>query len=201
MNMIQKILKANPIEDPAVLSRRERKKLNQRYAIIKAAQNLIEQNGYDQTSISEIAEATDISYGTFFNYFSTKDEMLLVIEQTEYEDLYEILQIRHGSAVKIRPVIEDIYYEWYSDDIRYSNVFLRMNEVLARVHEEPYISKPEMILYHLIEEGISRREFRKDVDPAATVMLMGGFVHSLVVSKHYELFETGMRTILDGIMR
>lgn len=199
--MIQKILKTNPIEDPAVLSRRERKKLNQRYAIIKAAQTLIEQNGYDQTSISEIAEAADISYGTFFNYFSTKDEMLLVIEQTEYEDLYEILQIRHGNAAKIRPVIEDIYYEWFSDDIRYSNVFLRMSEVLARMHEEPYISKPEMILYHLIEEGIARREFRKDVNPAATVMLMGGFVHSLVVSKHYELFGTGMRTILDGIMR
>ncbi len=199
--MINKILEANPIDDPSVLSRRERKKLNQKYTIISAAQILIQKKGYDQTSISEIAEAADISYGTFFNYFATKDDMLLAIEQVEYEDLYEIVQIRHADAIKIRPVLEDIYQEWFSDDVKYSKVFLRMGEVLARAHDDPYISKPGMILYHLIEEGIDRHEFRKDVDPATIVMLMDGFIHDLVITKHYDRFEPGMNLILDSIMR
>ena len=58
-----------PSEDPAVLSRRERKKRNQKFTIIRAAQPLFEEKGYDETSVSEIADAADISYATFFNYF------------------------------------------------------------------------------------------------------------------------------------
>ena len=46
-----------PSEDPAVLSRRERKKRNQKFTIIRAAQPLFEEKGYDETSVSEIADA------------------------------------------------------------------------------------------------------------------------------------------------
>ena len=56
-------------DDSAVFSRRERKKRDQKYAIIRAAQNIIEAKGYVAASVNEIAEAADIAYGTFFNYF------------------------------------------------------------------------------------------------------------------------------------
>ncbi|WP_221891449.1 TetR/AcrR family transcriptional regulator [Microbispora sp. KK1-11] len=57
-------------------SRRARKKRLTRQRIISAAIRLFEQQGYDETTVAEIAEAADVDTKTFFNYFRTKAEVL-----------------------------------------------------------------------------------------------------------------------------
>jgi AcrR family transcriptional regulator len=56
---------------------RERKKQKTREAIQREAMRLFEKQGYDETTIEEIAEAADISPSTFFNYFPTKEDVVL----------------------------------------------------------------------------------------------------------------------------
>lgn len=55
---------------------RERKRQQTRQALISAAMRLFDQNGYEQTTVAEIASAAGVSTKTFFNYFATKDEVL-----------------------------------------------------------------------------------------------------------------------------
>jgi AcrR family transcriptional regulator len=58
------------------MSLRERKRLRTRQAIIDAAVELFERDGYDRTTIADIAAAAEIGTRTFFSYFPTKEELL-----------------------------------------------------------------------------------------------------------------------------
>jgi len=55
---------------------RERKRDRTRRALIDAAINLFERNGYDGTTVADIAEAAEIGTRTFFSYFASKEELL-----------------------------------------------------------------------------------------------------------------------------
>ncbi len=57
---------------------RERKKRQTRLSISEAADELFAAQGYSRTSIDEIAAAADVSRRTFFAYFPSKADLLLV---------------------------------------------------------------------------------------------------------------------------
>ena len=56
---------------------RERKKRQRRRQIEDTAIELFERNGFDQTTIEQIAASADIAPRTFFSYFATKDDVVL----------------------------------------------------------------------------------------------------------------------------
>jgi AcrR family transcriptional regulator len=55
---------------------RERKRDRTRRALVDAALDLFERNGYDGTTVADIAEAAEIGTRTFFSYFASKEELL-----------------------------------------------------------------------------------------------------------------------------
>ena len=58
------------------LSLRERKRQRTRAALIAAAIELFERDGYEETTVAKIAAAADIGTRTFFGYFASKEELL-----------------------------------------------------------------------------------------------------------------------------
>jgi AcrR family transcriptional regulator len=58
------------------MSLRDRKRARVRQALLDAAVTLFERNGYDETTIADIAAAADIGTRTFFSYFASKEELL-----------------------------------------------------------------------------------------------------------------------------
>lgn len=57
-------------------SLRDRKRARTRQALVDAATDLFERNGYDATTIADIAAAAEIGTRTFFSYFPTKEDLL-----------------------------------------------------------------------------------------------------------------------------
>ncbi|MET9344694.1 TetR family transcriptional regulator [Nonomuraea sp. NPDC003804] len=55
---------------------RERKKADTRAAIQRHALRLFREQGYDATSIEQIAQAADVSHRTVFRYFPTKEALV-----------------------------------------------------------------------------------------------------------------------------
>ncbi|MET9803484.1 TetR family transcriptional regulator [Streptomyces sp. NPDC006368] len=79
------------------LGLRERKKLKTRIAIRRATYRLIGEQGYEATTVEQIAEAAEVSPSTVFRYFPTKEDIVLT---DEYDPFME-------TALRARPAGEE----------------------------------------------------------------------------------------------
>ena len=77
---------------------RARGKAHRTSKMLEAASRLIRDEGYDQTRIEDIAARAEVSVGTFYNYFSTKGDLLLAIVSMEVEEV-----LAQGSAIVANP--------------------------------------------------------------------------------------------------
>lgn len=73
-----------PPADRAQLGLRERKKIKTRTAIREATYALIKEQGYDATTIEQIADRAEVSPSTVSRYFPTKEDIVL---SDEYDPL------------------------------------------------------------------------------------------------------------------
>jgi len=61
---------------PPRSDRRERRRLETRERLYRAALELFGERGFLETTVEDITEAADVGKGTFFNYFPTKEHVL-----------------------------------------------------------------------------------------------------------------------------
>ncbi|MBI1815703.1 MAG: TetR/AcrR family transcriptional regulator [Deltaproteobacteria bacterium] len=81
-------------------TRQDRRKLRTRARLIAAAHHVFSRKGVDTATINDITEAADVGFGTFYNYFDSKDAILAAASAEAIE--------AHGSALdKLTAAIDD----------------------------------------------------------------------------------------------
>jgi AcrR family transcriptional regulator len=83
-------------------SLRDRRKRRTAQAIVDAALRLFEAQGFNHTTVEQIAQAADISRRTFFRYFGDKEELFFV----EDERLLDVITGTLDGAPPDEPVLE-----------------------------------------------------------------------------------------------
>jgi AcrR family transcriptional regulator len=78
----------------AELGLRERKKRQTRQAIGEAAHRLFVERGFDAVTVADVARAADVSEGTVFNYFPTKEDLFYGRMETFEEELVDAVRAR-----------------------------------------------------------------------------------------------------------
>jgi len=78
-------------EEERPQTRRERRRAQTRASLVAAARDLFASQGVEQTAIAEITEAADVGFGSFYNYFDSKDGIAEVVLGEGLEEQKEAL--------------------------------------------------------------------------------------------------------------
>ncbi|MEV4329226.1 TetR family transcriptional regulator [Streptomyces sp. NPDC049597] len=77
---------------------RARKKQRTRDALVRVALELFTTQGYETTTVDEIADAVEVSQRTFFRYFASKEEVAFAVQ--------ELAESHYLAALRERPAEE-----------------------------------------------------------------------------------------------
>ena len=80
-----------PLSSPPS-NRRSRRSAELRQRLFRAALDLFTQKGFAETTVEDITNATDVGKGTFFNYFPSKDHILLAFGEMQLAKLHSAVE-------------------------------------------------------------------------------------------------------------
>ena len=161
---------------------REEKKAEQRRAILNTAAALFRKRGYEQTRIRDIVERLRISEVTFFNYFPTKDALIMAfaLEMLEFSIAgakRELERDERSVPDRIRSVIRRWASSWDSDP-EFHALVARQSRLMTDV--QGVLRARSFQLYEqyerLFAEGQKRGEIRKDQKPLHLAEMMEGML-------------------------
>lgn len=105
--------------------------------VIKKAHQLFIEKGFQATSIQDILEFSKISKGTFYNYFSSKNELLIAIFSSIYKKLEED---RNALLVGKNPADIQIFVKQIELQMRMN----RENKLITLFEEVGFLNDPEL---------------------------------------------------------
>jgi AcrR family transcriptional regulator len=75
-----------------------------RARIIRAALSLFSAQGYERTTVKQIAEAAGVAQGLMYSHFAGKDDLLKAIFQQSVQDVYESFALAESGELAGGPV-------------------------------------------------------------------------------------------------
>lgn len=82
----------------SVVTRREREKEARRKSILQAARDQFYLDGYEASTIDKIAERAELSKGTIYSYFDSKQEIYISANIDSYVELEKALSVAAANA-------------------------------------------------------------------------------------------------------
>ena len=148
-----------------------RRKRETREKLIQAALRLMAREGVEGVSITEITEAADVGFGTFYNYFESKEAIYKAVVDSVFEDF----------GVWIDGLVAQ-------DSDPASITSIAVCETLLRAEDEPLWGQfliRESLSLRSLDGGLGRRLFRdirngiqakrfKSRDPFMSYVSVGG---------------------------
>lgn len=183
------------------LSRRERKKIETREKIFSNAMHLFRIQGFTATSIEQITQQADVGKGTFYNYYPTKEAVILEFSRRTCQDL--INKGRQmpslGTRHRLRSLLKD-WAEFMINDRDIAWVTVRNRE------GADYDMSLHYGLLAILTVGQQNCEISREFDPAFLAeslegMMVQHFIRWFVsgVGDLHEEVDHALSIFLDGL--
>ncbi len=180
-------------------ARNERRKARTRRALLAAGQRLFGEQGFDATTVAEIAETADVAIGSFYNYFDTKDELLAALLQETLAEHLRRMQARRAGIddpAEAISVAHRHFVRLASEEPGWARLLVRL-DVPYRVTDD-VLGRPAM---RDLRAGIAAGRFQV-ADPRLALRASGG---ALIAVMHAVLLgELGKRADCEhaeGVLR
>lgn len=159
-----------------IYERKEREKQERRLMILHAAKQVFFEKGLVHATMDEIAERAELSKGTLYLYFKSKEDLYLSLAKEGMEIL--ILRFKEVAS-KNQPgdilllKLGEAYYQFYEEYQDYFKIlfFLEHGDIHTKVSDE-LKNEVEMkgaqcleIVAQVVNKGIEEGIFRKDIEP------------------------------------
>jgi AcrR family transcriptional regulator len=148
---------------------RERKKQRTREALLRAAIELFTTEGYERTTVDDIADAVEVSQRTFFRYFAGKEDAALALDEMTVTRFVDAVRARPSHEPPLQALRQAVLESWDTlHEVVESVVPVERFLAMYRVIE----STPVLLAAHLrrsaeVEEVLTRvLAEREGLDPA-----------------------------------
>lgn len=197
-----------------VQERREREKQARQDAILEAAREVFFARGLDQTTIDDVAEQAEVSKGTIYLYFQSKEELYISV----FMDGLDILagQLRalrtefaERQADELIRDIRDIYYAFYKKypEYFYSHSLLYHGRIKGKVDPVIWAATHQKtrqclaVFSEIIQKGMEDGLFR-EVDAWKTANSFWGAATGVMMmlddDEHQQLVGIPAKDLLDA---
>ena len=144
---------------------RERKKARTRASIREHALRLFREQGYQATTVEQIAEAAEVSPSTFFRYFPTKEDVVL---QDDFDlitvEAFEAQPADMSIVAAYRAAAAQIYSDLSPEELARFRESVEMTLTIPEVRARALDEFAKTI--EVTAEAIGRRTGRPPDDPA-----------------------------------
>jgi len=165
---------------------RKKKKQERRQRIFSNAVYLLKKKGFTNTSMLDIAENSNLAVGTLYNYYSSKNDLILAIFNRENQKFFrkinsKLKKLLHSDK-NARSIISEVVLQFFNDFIFLSKK--NMKEIMtALFSSEDYLQKgmeEDLRLISLIEQCLqnlkNKDKIKKDIDTNLTAEIIYGIV-------------------------
>ena len=203
-----------------VAERKVREREARRQAILDAARDCFFRDGFESTTISQIADNVELSTGTLYLYFKNKEEIYVSILEEGLDILYDLMKSAEpsdGTPSDFIGAHAHGYYRFYKDYGQYFDImfFLRRPDKEIELQDDLeeklglQTNRCLGLVESAVERGIKTGEFRL-VDPHEAARVMWATMNGLMVlhEKRTEeittqrlprLIEVAISIMLDGV--
>jgi AcrR family transcriptional regulator len=147
-------------------SRREKKKRELRETFYETAMELILKKGFDNVTIEDITQKVSIAKGTFFNYFPTKESILIYFMRRHIDEvkekIIEDLKLLKTAQKKLEHLFSLLVSMVVINEPLVKWVLLESLRMRVYKKEKKEVSgKILKTVVDIIREGQERREIKK----------------------------------------
>ena len=159
---------------------------DKRQQLLGAAVRVFARKGYHASRVGDIAEEAGVAHGLLYHYFKSKDQVLEAVFHENWSVLLARIasveetdepapdQLRHIAAIVLRTWLH------LPDVVRVVvREFGRSPELAERIGE---LAQPIDAIRRVIERGIERGEFRRDIDPQVAATVVYGSIDELLTA-------------------
>jgi AcrR family transcriptional regulator len=151
-------------------TRRERQSVERRERLFRAALDLFARKGFAETTVEDITNAADLGKGTFFNYFPSKEHILLAFAEMQLGKLRAAADEARTKNEPTRVFLRSLGARMTQEPIRNPSIIRILLQAFlsnSPVRESVMDLQARVIAIHteIIRLGQERGEFRDDLPP------------------------------------